>query len=72
MIKESLEELGHEVVLPIDYEQPNLERELRLLDEQKYIEFKKGKLNQNRKIIRSVDGVLILNFDKGKGNDKII
>lgn len=70
MIKESLEELGHEVVLPIDYEQPNLERELRFLDEQKYIEFKKGKLNQNRKIIRSVDGVLILNFDKGKGNDK--
>lgn len=65
MIKEVLEEKGHEVVLPNCYDKPNTEEEIRLLGHEEHAMFKKKMFSRSEKITKNIDGVLVLNFDKG-------
>jgi len=65
-IKENLETNGHEISLPNCYDDPKTEEKMRLLGEKKHQEFKARMYKRSENIIKSVDAVLVLNFDKEK------
>lgn len=68
-IKEKLEQMGHEVVLPNSYDTPNAEKESWNLGAKEHAEFKARMFRLSAEKIDAMDAVLTLNFDKnGKKN----
>lgn len=68
-IKEKLENMGHEVVLPNSYDTPNAEQESWDLGPKAHAEFKAKMFKLSAERMDSMDAVLTLNFDKnGKKN----
>lgn len=70
-IKEKLEKMGHEVVLPNSYDTPNAEKESWNLGAKEHAEFKAKMFRLSAEKIDAMDAVLTLNFDKN-GNKNYI
>lgn len=64
MIKNSLENMWHEIFLPNCYDKPNTESEMWKLWWDCHSAFKSRMFKQSEEVIRWVDWVLVLNFDK--------
>ena len=65
-IKEKLENNGHIVYLPNCYDAPNTEDKMRELGYDEHKEFKAKMFRQSEEVIKEMDAVLVLNFDKEK------
>lgn len=63
-IKEMLENRGHEIYLPNCYDNPGMEAEMKNYGRDKHIEFKAKMLRHSEGLIRGMDAVLVLNFNK--------
>ncbi len=70
-IKEKLENRQHIVCLPNCYDDPEAEDKVRNLGKKAHQDFKAEMFNQSINTIKEMDAVLVLNFDKEKG-DKIL
>ena len=69
IIKQKLEEFGHEISLPNSYNNPQAEKESWDLGEKEHSEFKARMFRMSEERIAGMDAVLTLNFDKnGKKN----
>jgi len=65
-IKDKLENMGHEIYLPNCYDAPDTEAKMKTLGKEKHQKFKEQMYKQSEEIIKSVNAVLVLNFDKEK------
>lgn len=65
-IKLELEKQGHEIYLPNCYDDPTTEERMRQLGEKEHQEFKAQMYKQSEELIKGLDAVLVLNFDKEK------
>jgi len=65
-IKEILKNRDIEVFLPNCYDDPETEEKMRNLGEKEHQEFKAKMYKQSEETIRSMDAVLVLNYDKNK------
>lgn len=65
-IKEELEQNGHIVYLPNCYDSPDTEDQMRQLGYNEHKEFKARMFRQSEEVIKEMDAVLVLNFDKEK------
>ena len=63
-IKSILEKRNIEVYLPNCYDNPNTELNMWKLGNDEHQKFKKEMYKQSEKLIKKMDGVLVLNFDK--------
>ncbi len=63
-IKSQLEMIGHTIVLPNSYDNPNAEKESHSLGEAEHKAFKRRMFERSRRVTREVDAVLTLNFEK--------
>jgi hypothetical protein len=71
-VRMELEKLGHQVVLPNRYgEDIAFEKELLSSNRELHPEFKRKMFNRSRKVIKDVDAILALNFDKGNQKNYI-
>ncbi|MDF2865425.1 MAG: hypothetical protein K0R72_234 [Clostridia bacterium] len=61
-LKEKLENKGHEITLPNCYDCPETENSYRGTD--KHAQWKSEMIKHSEEVIFSVDGVLVLNYDK--------
>ena len=68
-IKKELEENNIEVYLPNCYEDPTTEEKMWNLGEVEHQNFKAKMYKQSEDIIKNMDAVLVLNFDKVTGNN---
>jgi len=68
-IKKSLEEKGHEIVLPNSYDEPFREERLKQEDKEKHISWKAEMIRLLIEKISKSDAILVLNLEKnGKEN----
>lgn len=67
-IKKELNKKGHTVIMPNCYEDQDIDYEK--MTEKEYLEFFKNMYHESREKIRTVDAILVLNYDKEK-NGKI-
>ena len=68
-IKEKLEDNGWEVYMPHTYDNPNAENEWYALGKEEHQKMKAKMFKMSRDLIKSIDAVLTLNFEKnGKKN----
>ena len=65
-IKKSLENNGHIVLLPNCYDEPETEVKMWNLGKEKHQEFKAKMYRQSEDVIKNMDAVLVLNYDKEK------
>ena len=65
-IKEILEKRNIEVFLPNCYDDPETEERMWKLGKKKHQEFKSEMYKQSEEIIKNMDAVLVLNYDKNK------
>ncbi len=63
-IKEVLEQAGHEITLPNAYDDPGTEARYREMGEKEHAEWKAGMLKHSETVIKGIDAVLVLNFEK--------
>lgn len=63
-IKRTLEESGHEVLLPNCYDNPELEDQMKHLSDKEHSIFKASMIRRSELVISNVDSVLVLNFSK--------
>lgn len=63
-IKEELEKNNIEIYLPNCYDDPTAEEKMWDLGEKEHQKFKEEMYKQSEEIIKNMDGVLVLNFDK--------
>lgn len=68
-IKKELEENNIEVYLPNCYEDPTTEEKMWNLGEVEHQNFKAKMYKQSEDIIKNIDAVLVLNFDKVTGDN---
>lgn len=61
-IKENLEKMGHEIILPNCYDCPQTEGKYRGTNE--HAEWKASMIRHSEKVISGVDSVLVINYDK--------
>jgi len=65
-IKERLEKNNHIVYLPNCYDHPDTEDKMKILGQKEHQKFKAKMFRQSEKVIKNMDAVLVLNFDKEK------
>lgn len=65
-IKSSLESQGHVIYLPNCYDDPTTEARMQALGRKEHQEFKARMYKQSEELIKDLDAVLVLNFDKKK------
>ncbi len=70
-IKNKLEAMGHNILLPNCYLDPGTEDRVRNLGVREHSDFKRRMFNQSENIISNIDSVLVLNFNKN-GTDNYI
>lgn len=63
-IKSDLVSLGHEIVLPNCYDDPGTESRIKLEGRDFHSKFKSEMIRHSEEVIRDVDAVLVLNFEK--------
>ncbi len=63
-IQRDLESMGHEIVLPNSYDNPNAEKESHAAGESAHLDFKRRMFERSRRVTKGVDAVLTLNFEK--------
>lgn len=63
-IKEVLDKAGHEVTLPNSYDDPGAEARYKEKGEKEHAEWKAGMLRHSQQVIKGIDAVLVLNFEK--------
>ena len=68
-IKSNLEEKGIEVFLPNCYNEPDTEKKMWNLGQEQHREFKAKMYKQSEEVIKNMDAVLVLNYDKQKGEN---
>lgn len=65
-IEKGLLERGHTLQMPNCYDEPELEAKMQELGGQAHQEFKAKMFKQSEELIKGLDAVLVLNFDKEK------
>jgi hypothetical protein len=65
-IKLDLELKGHKIYLPNCYDDPTTEARMQALGRKEHQEFKARMYKQSEELIKDLDAVLVLNFDKKK------
>lgn len=65
-IKKTLETKGNEIFLPNCYDDPKTEERMWNLGKKKHQEFKAKMYKQSEDVIKEIDAVLVLNYDKTK------
>ncbi len=70
-IKEMLENSGHEITLPNNYEAPSTENSLKEKDYEYYTKWKAQMLREQGNKVSKNDAVLVLNFDKNNQSNYI-
>lgn len=65
-IKKELEKKNIEVFLPNCYDDPDTEKKMWNLSKEEHRKFKGKMFKQSEDVVRKVDAVLVLNFDKEK------
>lgn len=65
-IEKSLLEKGHELQMPNCYDDPDTEAKMQMLGGDAHREFKAKMFKQSEDLIKDLDAVLVLNFDKEK------
>lgn len=69
LVKERLEEKGHEIFLPNSYGHASIEEEMWAKGSQAHADFKQEMFLRSERVISQMDAVLCLNFEKsGKPN----
>ncbi len=68
-IKRQLEKENHEVFLPNCYNNPLTEDKMKQMGKKQHQEFKAKMFKQSEKMIKNMDAVLVLNFDKEKNGE---
>lgn len=63
-IKEALEQMGHEITLPNAYDDSGTEARYRETGQKEHAEWKASMLKHSENVIKSIDAVLVLNFEK--------
>jgi hypothetical protein len=63
-VKVSLEQQGHEVTLPNCYDDPMLEERIKSEQPHNHAEFKRRMFAEQEQKIRSVDALLVMNYEK--------
>jgi hypothetical protein len=63
-IKSELENMGHEIVLPNCYDNPESENEYRAMGKKEHQQFKKSMIKCSEQKISNIDAVLVLNYNK--------
>jgi hypothetical protein len=63
-VKEELERLGHVITVPSGYSNPDKEFDMQKLDEESYINWKRGMLEEQGRRVAANDALLVMNFDK--------
>ena len=63
-IKETLEHAGHEITLPNAYDDPGTEARYRETGAQEHAAWKASMLKHSEAVIKGIDAVLVLNFEK--------
>ena len=61
-IKEKLERMGHEITFPNCYDCPQMEAKYRGTSE--HAKWKASMIKHSEEVIKGVDGVLVVNYDK--------
>ena len=62
--KAKLEELGHEVFIPDCMKDMESENKAKALGKQAHIDFKQTMYRQSEYVIKNMDAILVLNFDR--------
>src|SRR3989344_6076325 len=70
-IEERLLDLGHAVTLPNSYEDPFCEDRMKELGSREHLMFKQSMMRLHEPKIKSVEGLLVLNFNKGEEKNYI-
>ena len=68
-IKEKLERNGHSIVLPNCYDAPETEQKMKDMGGETHRQFKSEMIRHSENVIRDIDAVLVLNFDKEKNSE---
>lgn len=68
-IKMQLEKESHEVFLPNCYNDPLTEDKMKQMGKKQHQDFKARMFKQSEKMIKNMDAVLVLNFDKEKNGE---
>ncbi len=63
-IKNQLEEIGHEIMLPNSFEAPFKEEEMKSLSKEAHKEWKRKMIRLHEPKIKQNDAILVLNFEK--------
>lgn len=63
-IKQELQNLGHDITLPNSYDNPGMEDYQRSLGMEEHAKWKSGMIRHSTDVIKDIDSVLVLNFDK--------
>jgi hypothetical protein len=64
LIKEQLEQFGHTISLPMSFDNPNSESEMKSVGEREHREFKQKMMRAQAEEVAANDAVLVLNFEK--------
>lgn len=63
-IKKSLEEKGHVLTMPNNYDNPNREEEIKTLGQEEYSQWKKEMLVLQKQKVEKNDVILVMNLEK--------
>ena len=63
-IQQKLESMGHEIVLPNSYDNPNAEKESHAVGKEAHLDFKRRMFERSRRVTAGVGAVLTLNFER--------
>ena len=63
-IKEQLERVGHEIILPNSFEEPLKEEEMKKISKEEHIKWKSNMIRLQDTKVRESDALLVLNFEK--------
>ena len=64
LIKDALDQAGHDVTLPNCYDDPGTEARYREMGDKEHAEWKAEMLRHSQEVIEQTDAVLVLNFEK--------
>jgi hypothetical protein len=63
-IKEFLESLGHDVILPNSFEEPFAEERMKQVSDEEHVKWKCDMMKRHEVTLRGLDAILVLNFEK--------
>jgi len=63
-IKEALESVGHEIILPNCFDNPFEEEQVKKLSEEQHVSWKCEMMKRHEVVLKDIDAFFVLNFEK--------